>query len=160
MRKVSPRGRADQRIQTRPALVLGVGVGDLLRQGLIGVLPALILGLFGAQFGATVFAGGEQVLQFGQRRRQLLGVEIAVVLRLMIEQALIAFLQQDLGLFDGFFALLQLLAQFADLLVVDAQQVFQAAVIQFRMQGAPVGDLAAQLAIFGFQGQQSVPAGP
>ncbi|MNM51244.1 hypothetical protein D3C81_622990 [compost metagenome] len=41
-------GGTDQRIQARPALELGVGVGNLLRQGLIGILSTLVFGLFSA----------------------------------------------------------------------------------------------------------------
>ena len=85
-------GGTDQRIQARPTLVLGVGVGDLVGQRLIGVLSALILGLFSAQFGATVLAGGKLALQFVQGGSQLLGIEIAVVLRLVKGQAFIALL--------------------------------------------------------------------
>ena len=53
-------------------------------------------------------------------------------------------------------AVLQALAQFADLSVVDAQQVFEAAVIQFGMAGAPVTDLAGELAFFAFQCVQAL----
>ncbi|MNY47662.1 hypothetical protein D3C86_1829470 [compost metagenome] len=76
----------------------------MLGQCLIGILPALIFGLFGAQFRAALFAGGELRLQFCQRRGELFRVEVAVVLRLMIDEAFIALLQQHLGLLDGFFA--------------------------------------------------------
>ncbi|MNT52939.1 hypothetical protein D3C72_1899970 [compost metagenome] len=55
-------GGTDQRIQACPALVFAVRVGDLLREGLIGVLPALILSLFGTQFGAELLADAELVL--------------------------------------------------------------------------------------------------
>ncbi|MNZ88378.1 hypothetical protein D3C78_1072680 [compost metagenome] len=152
-------GGADQRIQACPALILVVGVGNLLRQGLIGVLPALVLGLLGAQFGAVLLAGGSEVLQVDQRTGQLLGIEIAVLLCLMIEQVFVALLYQDVGLFDGFLAVLQALAQFADLGVVDAQQVFEAAVIQLGMTGTPVADLAGELKFFAFQCMQAFPLG-
>ncbi|MNH89103.1 hypothetical protein D3C81_623000 [compost metagenome] len=85
------------------------------------------------------------VLQFGEGAVELFGVEIAVVLRLMIEQNLVALLHQDAGLFDGFFGVLQALAQLADVSVVDPQQVFEATVIQFRMAGAPVSDFADKI---------------
>ena len=136
-------------------MILGIGVGDLLRQCLIGVLPALIFGLFGAQFGALLLADVELVLQFGEGAGELFGIEVAVVLRLMIEQTLVTFLQQHFGLFDGFFVVLQALAQFSDLRVVDPQQIFEAAVIQLRMAGAPVGNLAGQILVFAFQRLQT-----
>ncbi|MNF72460.1 hypothetical protein D3C84_544400 [compost metagenome] len=41
-------------------------------------------------------------------------------------------------------------------MVVDAQQLLKAAVIQFRMQGTPVGNLQAQFTIFAFKGKQAV----
>ena len=90
----------------------------------------------------------------------MLGIEIAVVLRLMIEQALVALLQQHLGLFDGFFIVLQALAQFGDLRVIDPQQIFEATVIQFRMSGAPVGNLAASARCLRFAVPASVLAEP
>ncbi|MNT40801.1 hypothetical protein D3C72_1771360 [compost metagenome] len=127
----------------------------MLRQGLIGVLPALVFGLLGAQFGATLFADSEQLLQVRQRGGELLGIEVAVVLCLMLRQALIAFLKQDFGLLDGFFALLQAMTQVTDLLVVDTQQFIETAVVELRVQGSPVGDLAAQGSIFGFQRHQA-----
>ncbi|MOA06424.1 hypothetical protein D3C78_1260570 [compost metagenome] len=137
-------------------MILVVGVGNLLRQGLIGVLPALVLGLLGAQFGAVLLAGGGEVLQVDQRTGQLFGIEVAVVLRLVIEQTLVALLHQHIGLFDGFFAVLQALAQFADLGIVDAQQVFEAAVIQFGMASPPVADLAGELTFFALQCVQAL----
>ncbi|MNP36273.1 hypothetical protein D3C76_1296510 [compost metagenome] len=81
----------------------------------------------------------------------MFGVEIAVVLRLMIEQNLVAFLHQDAGLLDGFFGVLQALAQLADVSVVDPQQVFEATVIQLRMAGAPVSDFAAKITLLVLQ---------
>ena len=114
-------GRTDQRGQTRPTLILGLGVGNLLRQRLIGVLAALIVGLLGAQVGIEVFIGGEQTLQLAQCAVQLLGVKVAITLRLMALQTLFALVQQDLGLLDGFFTVLQALAQLADVFIVDAQ---------------------------------------
>ena len=153
-------GRTDQRVQACPTLVLAVRVGDLLREGLVGVLPALILGLFGSQLGAALFADAELVLQLAERAGELLVIEVAVVLRLMIEHALVALLQQHIGLLDGFFAVLQALAQFADMGVVDPQQVFKAGIIQFRMTGAPVGDFAAEFVVFAVQACASALAGP
>jgi hypothetical protein len=41
-------GRADQGIQACPALIFGLGLVDLQGEGLVGVLPALVLRLFGA----------------------------------------------------------------------------------------------------------------
>ena len=78
------------------------------------------------------------------------------MLRLMTGQPLVALLQQHLGLFDGLFVLLQTLAQLTKLLVVDAQQLLKAAVIQFRMPCTPVADACAQLPIFSFQGDQAL----
>ncbi|MNF97403.1 hypothetical protein D3C84_802310 [compost metagenome] len=52
--------------------------------------------------------------------------------------------------------MLQALAQFADIGVVDPQQVVKARVIQFRVAGAPVGDFVAELALFAFQGVQTL----
>ncbi|MNW03110.1 hypothetical protein D3C71_1989960 [compost metagenome] len=49
-----------------------------------------------------------------------------------------------------------MLAQFADLGVVDAQQVFEAAVIQLGMAGAPVADLAGELTLLSFQCMQTL----
>ncbi|MNS01876.1 hypothetical protein D3C72_331680 [compost metagenome] len=148
--------RTDQGTQSRPALIFGIGRGDLLRQRLIGVLPALVFDLFGTQFGALLFADGELVLQVGEGAGQLFGIEVAVVLRLMIEQQAIPLLQQHLGLFDGFFVVLQALAQFGDLPVIDSQQIFEATVIQLRMAGAPVSNLAGQVLLFVFQCLQTL----
>ncbi|MNC51486.1 hypothetical protein D3C75_1007790 [compost metagenome] len=50
-------GRADQGIEPRPALPFTVGLGNLLGQGLVGLLTALVVSLFGTQFGAGLFAG-------------------------------------------------------------------------------------------------------
>ncbi|MNI12447.1 hypothetical protein D3C73_656290 [compost metagenome] len=137
-------------------MILVVGVGNLLGQGLIGVLPALVFDLLGAQFGAVLFAGGELMLQVGEGGGELLGIEVAVVPGLMIEQSLITLQQQHLGLFDGFFVVLQALAQFADLRVVDPQQIFEATVIQLGMSAAPVGDFVGEIAIFVFQRLQTL----
>ncbi|MNG18901.1 hypothetical protein D3C84_1030080 [compost metagenome] len=63
-----------------------------MRQGLIGVLPALVLGLFGTQLRAELFADVELGLQLAERAGELFGIQVAVVLCLMFEQALVALL--------------------------------------------------------------------
>ncbi|MCY1176347.1 hypothetical protein D9M73_166140 [compost metagenome] len=52
--------------------------------------------------------------------------------------------------------MLQALAQFADLRVVDPQQIFEATVIQLGMSAAPVGDFVGEIAIFVFQRLQTL----
>ncbi|MNP10511.1 hypothetical protein D3C76_1026640 [compost metagenome] len=69
----------------------------------------------------------------------------------MLLQALFALLQQHATLFDGFFGVLQVLAQFTDLRIVHGQQAIQAGVVQFRVLAAPLGDLALQLLALGVQ---------
>ena len=70
---------------------------------------------------------------------------------LVLGEALFALLQQDLGLLDGFFAVLQLLAQCADLRVIEGQQACKACVIQFRVQGTPFADAAGERVLLGLQ---------
>ena len=144
-------GRADQGIEPGPALPLQIRLADALRQCLVGLLAPLILGLLCAQLGTELFADGRLRLQIAQGRGQLFSVQVSVVLGLMLVQALLALLQQDLGLLDRGFAALQLQAQLADLFVAVAQQLRKACVVEFRVQGTPVGDLALQCLPFAVQ---------
>ena len=70
---------------------------------------------------------------------------------LVFGEALLAFLQPNLGLFDGFFAVLQLLAQRVDLGIVEGQQPVEAGIIQLWMQGAPVVEAGLEAELFGLQ---------
>ncbi|MNO82323.1 hypothetical protein D3C76_735950 [compost metagenome] len=77
----------------------------------------------------------------------------------MLLQALLALLEQNVRLLQGFLAVLQTLTQLADGAVVQGQQLFQAAVVQFGMTLAPLLDLAAYLGVFLFQGTQTLALG-
>ncbi|MNI92553.1 hypothetical protein D3C73_1503630 [compost metagenome] len=57
------RRRADQGVEPRPTLPFGIGLSHSLGQGLVGLLAALIVGLLGTQFGASLFAGSQLFLK-------------------------------------------------------------------------------------------------
>ncbi|MNE29525.1 hypothetical protein D3C77_211680 [compost metagenome] len=114
-------GRADQGVEPCPALPLAVGTGDLIGQGLVRQLPALVFGLGGTQFGAALFAGRQLQLQAGEVLFQRFAGEFGIALGLVLIQALLALLQQGTGLFDGFFCVLQPLAQLRHGVVVEGQ---------------------------------------
>ncbi len=149
-------GRTDQGIEARPALALAVGLFDLLGQGLVGVLPALALGLFGAQFGAVLFCWLRNwPLQFGEGLRELPRRQVAIVLGLVVLQVLLSSsVSRISSLFDGFFAVEQALAQLADVLLVQAEQGLEGGTIQVRMGGAPLRDTGGQRLAFVVQGLQ------
>lgn len=73
------------------------------------------------------------------------------MLGLVLGKALLTFLQQDPRLFDGFLAVLQLLAQVADLSVVVGQQTVEAGVVELRVLGAPVAQARVEAMLFGLQ---------
>jgi len=151
--------RADQLAEARPALPFAIGLGDTLPKRLIDVLAPLVFCLLCAQFGDLLFAGADQRSEFGQCLVEGVGVQVAIGLRLVLGQALFALLQQYAGLLDGFFAVLQLLTQFAHLCVVVTEQLLQLVVIKFAVQRAPFAEPGAQVGVFLLQGLQALLAG-
>ncbi|MNJ50116.1 hypothetical protein D3C77_453780 [compost metagenome] len=147
-------GRADQGIQACPALPFGVGLSNPFGQRLVGLLAALVVSLLGTQFGAGLFAAGQLFLQGLQCLLQRFGWQFRRGQGLVLFQALLAFLEQNLRLFQGFFTVLQTLAQLLDVVVIQGQQLFQAAVIQLGMVLAPLFDLTAHVSVFLFQRAQ------
>ena len=119
---------------------------------MVGVLAALVFGLARAQFGAVFLTVGQLLVERGQGGVQLFSLQIAVVQCLMLGEALFAFLQPHFGLFDGFLAVLQLLAQRADLGIVEGQQPVETGIVQLWMQGAPVVETGVKAVLFGLQG--------
>ena len=115
--------------------------------------------MLGAQFGAVFLGVVQLLIKVGQGRVQLFGVEVAVVQGLVVLEALLALLQQNFGLLNGFFAVLHLLAQCADSRLVEGQQVRQAGVVKLRMLGAPLADTAVQRLEFAVQGLLALLAG-
>ncbi|MCY1446835.1 hypothetical protein D9M71_634230 [compost metagenome] len=144
-------GRTDQGIEAGPALPLLVGLFDFCRQRLVGLLPALIVGLLCTQFGALLLMVDQPPAQLGQGVFQGFGRGVHGHLCGVLLQALLTFLQQHAALLDGFFRGLQTLAQFIDLRVIHGQQAIEAGIVQFRMLAAPLGDLGLQLLAFGIQ---------
>ncbi len=94
--------------------------------------------------GALLFLGVEVFPQRDQALLQVFDRRLDRTRGVVLLQALFALLQQHPGLFDRFVGLLQALPQRADLGVVDGQQALQPSVVELRMLGAPVGDLAVQ----------------
>ena len=88
------------------------------------------------------------MLQLGQRLFQLLARHIAHGLGLMVLQALLTLLHPHCSLLDGLFGLLQTLAQLADLVVIDGQQLVQPGIVQLRMALTPLSDGVFKLLAF------------
>ncbi|RMS35338.1 hypothetical protein ALP71_01288 [Pseudomonas coronafaciens pv. garcae] len=83
---------------------------------------------------------------------QLPGVAQVAVLGLMLLQALIPLLEQDLILFQVLFDALQLLTQLFDMCVIVSQQSVERRVVQLRMLSTPFTDLNVELRQFILQG--------
>jgi len=103
--------------------------------------------------------GDQLLLQLGEALFQCFDRQFAMGLGSMLLQALFAFLQQYPALLDGFFRRLQVLAQLAELSVVDGQQAIEAGVVQFGVAAAPLRDCALQLLVLVLQGLLALAVG-